>query len=169
MSILNLNMNRRGRTRTGHTMLAIASHKRLASTVLAMTLLGTGCATTPDYSLPAIDDASATATVRVKVNPDIAPQAVQHLLLWNGETILSLLESEKREFQVNPGEHTATVTCHFIPYVDGAGYEPPNLNVIDGKTSLQLSLSAGDETCLFISRGLMNCGQMEDAVQSKCE
>ncbi len=119
------------------------------------------------YGLPAVSDEASAATVRVRSNDNVSDQLFLHLLKVDGETIMKLEEGDRREFQLDPGTYQIEVTCHSVPNQSYSSF-PPNLRVADGRDELELTLEAGDETCLRVSKPLLSCAGLDETALSVC-
>lgn len=119
------------------------------------------------YTLPAVENESDAALVKVKSNDSPSDQQFLHLLKVEGETIMKLAEGDRREFLLDPGTYQIEVTCHTVPNETYSSF-PPNLRVADGRKELRLELEAGDETCLRISKPILTCVGVEETAMSVC-
>lgn len=134
---------------------------------LLFAVLG-GCAIVEEnpYSLPAVNNPSATATVQVKSQENASDVQFIHLLSVNDNIAMKLEAGDKGSFPVDEGSYTFKVTCHAVPMADLG--RPVNLNVVDGVSELEADLKAGDEVCLKISKPLLTCAKIEDVALSRC-
>lgn len=119
------------------------------------------------YSLPAVEDEDNAALIRVRSNDNPTDQQFLHLLIVDGETIMKLEESDRREFLLDPGTYQVEVTCHNVPNKRVSSF-PPNLRVADGRDALELTVEAGDETCLRVSKPILSCAGLAEAASSIC-
>ena len=119
------------------------------------------------YTLPAVENEDNAALVRVRSNDNPSDQQFLHLLIVDGETIMKLAESDRREFLLDPGTYTVAVTCHNVPNARVSSF-PPNLRVADGRDELELTVEAGDETCLRVSKPILSCAGLEETASSVC-
>lgn len=119
------------------------------------------------YTLPVVEDESTAATIRVKSADNLSDQQFLHLLKVDDETIMKLAEGDRREFQLDPGTYQIEVTCHTVPNPDISNF-PPNLRVVDGLDTLELTVEAGEEACLRVSKPLLSCAGVDQAAMSVC-
>ena len=119
------------------------------------------------FTLPIVEDESNAATIKVRSNDNLSDQQFLHLLKVDGEAIMKLAESDRREFQLDPGSYQIEVTCHKVPNPDVSSF-PPNLRVADGVDSLELTVEAGDETCLRVRKPLLSCAGVDETAVSVC-
>ena len=138
--------------------------------VASLALLLAACNTTPIpvvTGMPAVsEEIAATLTLRSKDN--FGDTKHRHVLMIDGIVAGRFKEEDVQSFQVAEGKHQLQLTCHSRHRIKDEG-TPFNFSVIDGKTSLEIDLLAGDSVCLKIGFNPLNCAVLQETSPSYCE
>lgn len=161
-------MHRARWTSFGHTDLSAQS---VAATLIATMALVSGCVATQSTQLtplPAVD-ADIAATVNVRSAENISSDIrFFHQLAIDGAPVARFAAEDTQQFTLAEGSYSVRVTCHVNNTIDGNNF-PTNYGVVDGESTLDLDLIAGDEICLKISFNPLNCALVDEVAPSYCD